>query len=727
MPKVLDRRMTYLTWLKEAAPALGRGVIIGLAVIIASSTGLLETAERGDVNLLFSLRGPIPPQSPIIIVSIAEDSFDEFNLAWPWPRALHADLLDRLREGHPAAIGFDIAFPEPSVRGPEDDRLLADALGRAGNVVLAAPITTVTEPAYTKEDMNAPIQSLLERAAGFGYANFILDDDAFVRTATVSREFQQENIPSFAFAMIQAAQHAGIQTAFSKKEAFLINYRGGPNSFPTIPYYQIVRGEVTPDTFRGKIVLVGATTPVLHDLYPTPFASHGDMSGVELQANVVETMLQNFPLERAPRSLGLIFAMAAAIAAVWLPNRFRPLTALGIILAIATAYGIAAYSAFVWGRLVMETTIVSLTLVFGYSTTVLENYIAEQRQRAMLMQLFSKHVSPEVAKAIWEQRDLFISGGRLRAQKMTATVLFTDLKGFTKIAEKMDTEGLLNWINVYLEAMVQIVMHHGGIVDDYFGDAIKANFGVPFRRETEEEIARDATNAVECALAMREQLKRLNATWAKENLPPVGMRVGIFTGELVAGCVGSAQRLKYTTIGDTVNTASRLESFEKDLEEPTISGNPCRILIGASTRAYLADRYWMRHVGTITFKGKETGISVYSVLGRSEEQRVQDHKIADLRKAIRVPVMSQVTVSNGFHADVFMGDLSVGGLSVSQLPREATPGKTAQLTFALPGIPTSIQASGIVMWAIQDKAGFAFHELERQDRIILEEFVVQQR
>ncbi len=719
--------MTYLQRLKGVVPTLGRGALIGLVVILASSSGLLETAERWDMNLFFSLRGPIPPKSPIIIVSIAEDSFDEFNLAWPWPRALHADLLDRLREGQPAAIGFDIAFPEPSSRGPEDDRLLAEALGRAGNVVLVAPITTVVEPAYTKEDMNAPIQSLLEPAAGFGYANFILDDDAFVRTATVTRKFQEENIPSFASAMIQAAQRAGIQTAFGKKEAFLINYRGGPNSFPTIPYYQIVRGEVTPDTFRGKIVLVGATTPVLHDLYPTPFATHGDMSGVELQANVLETILQNFPLERAPRSLGLILALAASIAAVWLPNRFRPLTALGIILAIAAVYGVVTYSAFVWGRVVMETSIVSLALVLGYSATVIENYMAEQKQRAMLMQLFSKHVSPEVAKAIWAQRDLFLSGGRLRAQKMTTTVLFTDLKGFTKIAEKMDTEGLLNWINMYLEAMVQIIMQHGGTVDDYFGDAIKANFGVPFQRETEEEIARDAANAVECALAMRDQLKRLNDTWAKESLPPVGMRVGIFTGELVAGCVGSAQRLKYTTIGDTVNTASRLESFEKDLEEPIVSGNPCRILIGASTRAYLADRFWMRPVGTITFKGKETGISVFSVLGRNEEQGVPDHKIADLRKAIRVPVMGQVTVSHGFHADVFIADLSVGGLSVSQLPREATPGKPAQLTIALPGISTSIRASGIVKWAAQDKAGFAFYELEQQDKIILEEFVGQQR
>jgi adenylate cyclase len=234
------------------------------------------------------------------------------------------------------------------------------------------------------------------------------------------------------------------------------------------------------------------------------------------------------------------------------------------------------------------------------------------------MQLFSRHVAPEVAETIWRERDQFMDGGRPRSQKFTATVLFTDLRGFTSVSEKMDPQALLDWLNVYMESMAQLVMNHGGVVDDYFGDSIKADFGVPLPRTDEAAISKDAVAAVDCALAMEKELKRLNAIWQRQDLPTVEMRIGIFTGPVVAGSLGSAQRLKYTTVGDTVNIASRLESFDKDLVDPDLADSPCRILIGETTLRSLDHQFVTKIVGEANLKGKDEKITIYRVIGRTE-------------------------------------------------------------------------------------------------------------
>jgi adenylate cyclase len=716
----------FAHWPRTTSKYWSRGLAVGFVVVLISWMGLFDSLERWNTDLFFSLRGQITPLTPLVIVSIDENSFDEFDLAWPWPRALHAELMDRIRQGDPTVVGIDIAFPEPSIRGPEDDQKLAEALARAGNVILAAPMTIVRDSAYMKEDLNAPIKSLRERAAGFGYTNFALENDASIRTSELSRQFQNQEIPSFPLAIYQVAIKRGLNAQPLKDRTFLINFRGGPHSFQTIPYYQVLRGEVGADVFRDKIVLVGATSPLLHDVFPAPFAAHGDMAGVEIHANVLENLVQGISLQRMPHGIGYVLACLAGVVAVWLTFRLAPLAALGGILVIALAYGAAVFFVFSRGLIVMDTTVVMIPLLLGYGVTVIESFIIEKRQRGMLMQLFSRHVSPEVADAIWQQREAFLTGGRIRPQSLVASVLFTDLKGFTSISERMDSTALLDWINDYMEVMAQLVMKHGGVVDDYYGDAIKANFGVPFKRTTETEIAQDAVNAVECALAMKEELKRLNDLWHKQGLPMVGIRIGIFTGEVVAGCVGSTQRMKFTTIGDAVNTASRLESFEKERDDRPISHDPCRILIGAVTCTYLGDQFLTPPYGQLSLKGKAHALTVYEVIGRHGDPCQTRYERNDLRKALRIEVSGRAMVSNGFHADALVGNLSVGGLAMSKLPHAIDIGKSAQLTFELSGLRQPIQARGIVVWTAQDQAGFALQEVSEADRLLLEEFIAQQ-
>jgi adenylate cyclase len=214
---------------------------------------------------------------------------------------------------------------------------------------------------------------------------------------------------------------------------------------------------------------------------------------------------------------------------------------------------------------------------------------------------------------LWKEREQFMEKGRPRSQEMTVTGIFTDIKGFTTTSERMTPQELIDWLNTYMESMAAVIMDHRGVIDNYVGDAIKADFGVPIPRTTEEAIREDAQNAVDCALAMEKKMHQLNEEWEKQGLPPTGLRIGIHTGTVVAGLLGSSERMKYTTLGDAVNTASRLESLDKSIGQDLV----CRILISEKTRSLLEDRYLTEPIGEVSLKGKEEKIVVHRVLGKN--------------------------------------------------------------------------------------------------------------
>ncbi len=207
---------------------------------------------------------------------------------------------------------------------------------------------------------------------------------------------------------------------------------------------------------------------------------------------------------------------------------------------------------------------------------------------------------------------------------MTITVLFLDLANFTTISEKLSPTELLNWLNEYMETMAGLVNEYGGVVDNYIGDAIKADFGIPIPRTTEEEIRQDATNAVNCALAMRREMKKLNVLWAKGKTSQVKMRVGISTGSVVAGCLGSSQRIKYTTIGDVINTAARLESYGKEVPKHVLDPF-CQITLSALTVEQIGDGFDIESVGRHQLKGKTQSVEVFALKG-GIKVRDQYHK-----------------------------------------------------------------------------------------------------
>ncbi len=588
-------------FLGPSARFLLAGALVGLGVALASVVdpgGFFEVAELKALDGHFALRGARQPASPIVIVSIDEDSFDELNLAWPWPRALHGQLLDRLSPARPAAVGLDIVFAEPSSRGPEDDEALARAIARAGNVVLGAALTAVQETGFVKEDLNPPIRPIRDGAAGYGFVNFDSDADAFVRRGSLTRSFQDRQIEGFDLLLFRLAEKAGLPSArLPRRSPVLINFRGAPRTFPTVPYHRVVSGEVPPEAFAGKIVLVGATSVIQHDVFPTPFATAGNMPGVEIHANMLETLLQGIPIRRAlPGIAGTVAVLAGALA-VWAAGTMRPLAAAAVVGGTLAGYLAACHAAFVLERYWADVVPVPLALALGYLGTEARNFVREQREKRRLSRFFS----PDVVREIVRSQD---GDDALGSARRLVTVLFSDIRGFTALSERLPPEAVVTFLREYLTVMTDAVFLYGGTVDKYIGDAIMALYNVPF------EAPDHAAQAVRTGLEFQRRLGPLAAAFTAKHGGSLRCGVGINTGEAVVGTLGSEQRLEYTAIGDTINLGSRLEGVTKDFDVP--------IVISEATYREVKDLFDTRYLGEVTVKGKEVPVKIYTVLGERE-------------------------------------------------------------------------------------------------------------
>ena len=295
--------------------------------------------------------------------------------------------------------------------------------------------------------------------------------------------------------------------------------------------------------------------------------------------------------------------------------RVRVLSMFSVLAGIETLALLGgSYAAFLagWWVPVVPLALVGV-LCAGLSIAYLSSL--ERNERRYLMDIFSKQVSPDVAEEMWRSRDQFIKGGRLEPRLLTATILFTDLHNFTQVAERLSPPELMEWLNLYMDRMAGLVMEYGGVVDDYFGDAIKANFGVPIARVDQHAIDEDARHAVRCALAMGAALEIMNRDWEAAGLPRISMRVGIATGEVVAGCLGSTKRMKFTTLGDIVNTAARLETYGKDDPNVTAVDSISRVLISEETARRIGDGFITKAVGALKLKGKAAEVTVHRVEG----------------------------------------------------------------------------------------------------------------
>jgi adenylate cyclase len=366
---------------------------------------------------------------------------------------------------------------------------------------------------------------------------------------------------------------------------FLLDYKDGRAPFPTVELRELFAGTRDATLFRDKIVLIGYIADSVKDPFYTPLSrsleAGPSTAGVLVHAHAASQLLR-VALDGDAPTIVLrhwlewgwiaIWSIAGALVALLIrsPRRVALIALIG-----ALALGVLAVSCFFAG---LWLPLIPSMLAWLVAIAAMGTYMhyRETFERSMLMQIFSRFVSPELATFIWRRRAELEGERRLRPEQMIATALFADLAGFVSVAAVKTPDALLEWMNEYMGAVTETLMRHGALIRQYAGDQIVVFFGVPVARKTEAEIDRDAVTAVECALAIEATLCKLNRRWRAEGRTTMGVRIGIMTGPMVVGTLGNEVRSELTVEGDAVNMASRLESFDKQFCAPDPeSPKPC--------------------------------------------------------------------------------------------------------------------------------------------------------
>jgi adenylate cyclase len=410
---------------------------------------------------------------------------------------------------------------------------------------------------------------------------------------------------------------------------FLLDYADGPEAFPAWTLGDLLGGRVPGPALRGKIAILGTTSPSVKDQFYTPWNRERDeghaMSGLDVHAHAVSQFLRiargrSAPVvsvsEAAEVAWSLLLAGLGALLGLW--NR-SALAAASLALAWVALLTSIAWAS-LWNGHWIPLVPPLLALLGAAGLVTLGIAAIERIERREVTRLFSRFLRPKVAEEIWRQRDQFMQGGdqpgRPRSQRAVITVLMADLIGYTETTEKIDPDALMAWVNDYMNAMADVIERHDGVVDDYAGDGIKANFGFPVPRRSAREIDDDTANAVRCALAMHDAMERLNENWSKQHLPTGRLRIGLCTGPAVVGALGGDTSLKFTSVGDVVNTAARLESF--DSEGFGFDTGTSRILIGEETLRRVGAAFQTVDLGVHALKGKTEKIRIFRVIGPAE-------------------------------------------------------------------------------------------------------------
>jgi adenylate cyclase len=594
-------RVTFRRWMAGAARvALILVLATGGALLCVRPPSPLAAAERLFEAVAFRLSAPVQPlDGRIVVIGITEDTLDLFPYRSPIDRAFLAGVLDRLASAGVAAIGLDVLLDRPTE--PAKDAALRRAIRRAD-----VPVTVITLAPETPASPERR-RTLAGFVAGVrtGYANLARDRfDDLVREHVPIHPTTGE--PSFA-ASLAAALGAPVPARpfpIAGRRA-----RGG-HAFAVYPA-EAVR-LLPPDWLRGKVALVGSLRPG-EDEHRTLASTFGQPSfGVEIHAQVLSQILDRraiptslIPWTEILAALGMAAAGLAAAAALS-----------GYILAVAlagigAAFVAVALAGYAGGLALVPCAAPVLAAAAAAAAFRTWRGREERRDRRALQALFSRFMSEPVADALMRDRELFLAGGRPRPQVLTATVLFCDIAGSTAICERLAPEPLIAWFDLFINTMVQLITEHGGVVLRFVGDGILAAFGCPVPRRDEAGVTADARNAARCALAMERAMERLNDGWRDAGLPETGLRVGLHTGELVAGSLGSGPRLEYCLLGDTANVGARLEQLGKEFAGGAV--RYCTILVGEPTWQRLGGLVPGVRIGEIGLRGKRARLAVYRI------------------------------------------------------------------------------------------------------------------
>ena len=378
---------------------------------------------------------------------------------------------------------------------------------------------------------------------------------------------------------------------------FLVNYNGPPGTYPIWTAGDVLRGEEDfSEQFNGRIVFIGITDPSSEDLHPTPYSGTHRMSGVEFHAAAADTILSRAYISSPPSSLRILLLVILGLGSIALGRFTRPLWGLsGTVIMLTTVAG-SWFGSFVGGNYLLPISGPLATVLSGYAFALVDRVSVEQVEKQQARSMLSRYLSPNVVREVLRNP----LDAQLKGRRAHLTVLFSDIRGFTTLAEKLEPEEVVELLNKYLTVMSEIIFRHGGTVDKFQGDGILVFFGAPQPYEDQGE------RAVRTALEMRDRLSELQQEWVDRSEDSLRIGIAIHSGEVMVGNIGSQLRMEYTVIGDTVNLASRLQDLTKELN--------ASILISGSTQPLVQHMCQLRTFGSAQIRGRQQPVDIYEVL-----------------------------------------------------------------------------------------------------------------
>lgn len=600
----VSARMRWLALLLALLPVL---LVVRLYY---EQNDFVESVEARTYDLRFkTLRGPVAAHPGVAVIAVDDKSIAALG-RFPWTRKEYVRLLEALERAKPKVVLFDAFFPEPE--SADADRAFARALQKAGNVVLATAFDFDRDFNVTGATRSLP---QFEESAAAAHINLVPEDDGVNRRNLLAIEHDGEVVPSLGFmAALRALDvqdvRPGSDGSFELLDgegkvlrrvpvtpdgAVWINYAGGAGVYERISFVDVVEGRFDPVQLAGKAVFVGATALGIYDMRVTPFSVNAP--GVEVHAAVADGILSSRVMERGSREAWFDLAAIVLLGLLCsaLAMRLRLPYAIVFVLGFVALHFALAEKLFAegqWVSMVYPAMAALATLMTGGAW----RFMVIERNARQMRAMFSTYVSNKLVGQLEQNPDAARLGGDTRE----VTVMFTDIKGFTTFSERHPPEVVVERLNEYLGAMVQIIHRHDGTVDKFMGDGILAYWGAPLPQDGHAQLA------LSCALAMREQMRKLTAQWERHDVPAFTIRGGIQSGPVVAGNIGSrGLKMEYTVIGDTVNQASRFEGAGKTYGVD--------FTVGEATVRATAGAFRFRSLDRVRVVGKEQPVELYEL------------------------------------------------------------------------------------------------------------------
>ena len=619
-------------------------ILVFLFTLIFQVIPAIQSLELKTIDWRFAWRSTLNIEdSPIVLVTIDDQSFESISARWPWPRSYYAHLVKNLEKAGAKVVGIDVILDVPDRENPESDQKFADVMKNAGNIVLSGKIEERADMGQVSsyQLLVSPAPVFLQADSTWGLVSNLADPDGINRQYLIVLYHQKELLPSFGLQVIRkylgipndqkptissdSIRLANISIPLTSEGMMRINFVGPAGTFPRYSFDSVIDdstfdlGEfdlnyfdesLLPEgVFKDKIVLVGSTVSELHDVFPTPFYEYQDregkfrkkeMPGVEIHASAIWTILNRSYFKEIPFTLSILLLLLFIIIIYFIVLRFSTIWAVLAFIALFLIYNLGQFFLFSNYHLIMNMVGPTIAMTSSFVASNLHQYILTKREKKMIIGAFERFVPQSVVKELLAHPEKLQLGGEERF----LTVLFQDLANFTSVSEKLKPAELVHLINGYLTEMTDVILKYDGIIDKYEGDLIMAEFGTPVFYEDH------AVKACYAALEMQERLSKLNLSKYTDVINRLYCRIGINSGHMIVGNMGSKNVFDYTVMGDAVNLASRLEGANKLYQT--------NIMISEDTYKLVKDAVISRPLDLIRVKGREKPVRVLEVIARRD-------------------------------------------------------------------------------------------------------------